>query len=80
MSRHHHQTPTNYLKLLATWGPKQVSPTEWEQWHRVTRKAITKHHVTAHADGPTLDDTRLVHSHCQRRATGAHNDPAHLYA
>jgi RNA-directed DNA polymerase len=56
------------------------SPTEWEQWHRVTRKAITKHHVTAHADKATPDGTRLVHSHCQRRTTGAHKEPALLYA
>ena len=28
------------------------SPTEWEQWHRTTRKAITKHYLTAHADRP----------------------------
>ena len=27
--------------------------------------------MIAHADGPAPDDTRLVHSHCQRRATGA---------
>jgi RNA-directed DNA polymerase len=36
--------------------------------------------VIAHADGATPDDTRLVHSHCQRRTTGARNDPAPLYA
>jgi RNA-directed DNA polymerase len=56
------------------------SPTEWEQWHRVTRKAITKHHVTAHTDEATPDDTRLIHSHCQRRTTGARKEPAPLYA
>jgi RNA-directed DNA polymerase len=66
------------LLLHADHEPR--SPTEWEQWHRVTRKAITKHHVTAHPDKATLDDTRLVHSHCQRRETGAHKDPALLYA
>jgi RNA-directed DNA polymerase len=66
------------LLLHADHEPR--SPTEWEQWHRVTRKAITKHSVTALADRAAPDDTRLVHSHCQRRATGAQNDPAHLYA
>jgi hypothetical protein len=66
------------LLLHADHEPR--SPTEWEQWHRVTRKAITKQYVTAHADKATPDNTRLVHSHCQRRATGARKDPALLYA
>jgi RNA-directed DNA polymerase len=56
------------------------SPTEWEQWHRVTRKAITKQHVTTHADEATSDGTRLIHSHCQRRATGTQKEPALLHA
>jgi RNA-directed DNA polymerase len=43
------------LLLHADHEPR--SPTESEQWHRVTRKAITKHHVTAHADKATPDDT-----------------------
>ncbi|MFV2104933.1 hypothetical protein, partial [Micromonospora sp. LOL_024] len=63
-----------------TQWPWPHSPTEWEQWHRVTRTAITKQHVTAHADKATPDDTRLIHSHCQRRTTGAQKDPALLYA
>jgi RNA-directed DNA polymerase len=66
------------LLLHADHEPR--SPSEWEQWHRVTRKAITKHHVTALAGGATSDGTRLVHSHCQRRVTGARKDPALLYA
>jgi RNA-directed DNA polymerase len=56
------------------------SPTEWEQWHRVTRKAITKHHVTAEPGTSSAGGTRLVHSHCQRRATGATKEPALLNA
>ena len=56
------------------------SPTDWEQWHRVTRKAITTQYVTTQRDTGTSDGTRLVHSHCQRRATGAQKEPAHLYA
>jgi RNA-directed DNA polymerase len=55
------------------------SPSEWEQWHRVTRKAITKQYVTAYADKAIPDGTRLVHSHCQCRATGG-KQPALLYA
>jgi RNA-directed DNA polymerase len=56
------------------------SPTEWEQWHRTTRKAITKQYVTAHGNPATPDGTRLVHSHCQRRETGAKQQPALLSA
>ena len=55
------------------------SPTGWERWHQVTRKAITKQYVTAQRDTATPGGTRLVHSHCQRRATGASKEPAHLY-
>lgn len=47
--------------------------------HRVTRKAITKQYVTTQRDTGTPGSTRLVHSHCQRRATGATKEPAHLY-
>jgi RNA-directed DNA polymerase len=56
------------------------SPTEWEQWHRVTRKAITKQYVTADRDTGQPDGTRLTHSHCHRRATGTQEEPALLYA
>jgi RNA-directed DNA polymerase len=56
------------------------SPREWEQWHRTTRKAITRQYIIAHGTHGAPDDTRLVHSHCQRRATGAHREPAPLYA
>jgi uncharacterized RDD family membrane protein YckC len=66
--------------LLLHADHEPTSPTEWEQWHRVTRKAITKHHVSALADKATPDGIRLVHSHCQRRATGARKQPAPLYA
>ncbi|MEV0806547.1 group II intron reverse transcriptase/maturase [Micromonospora sp. NPDC050200] len=55
------------------------SPGEWEQWHRTTRKAISRQHIIAHGTG-TPDETRLVHSHCQRRTTGASKEPAPLYS
>jgi RNA-directed DNA polymerase len=55
------------------------SPREWEQWHRTTRKAITRNHIIAHGTHGTPDDTRLVHSHCQRRATGTGKQPAPLH-
>jgi hypothetical protein len=66
--------------LLLHADHEPSSPTEWEQWHRVTRKAITKHYVTAEPGTGTPDGTRLVHSHCQRRATGATKEPALFYA
>jgi RNA-directed DNA polymerase len=45
------------------------SPHEWEQWHRTTRKAITKQVILTRQDG-TPGSTRLVHAHCARRTTG----------
>jgi len=66
------------LLLYADHEPS--SPTEWEQWHRVTRKAITKQYVSADRGTGPSDDTRLVHSHCQRRSTGARKEPAPLSA
>jgi RNA-directed DNA polymerase len=49
------------------------SPQEWEQWARVTRRAITKQHVLALGQNGTPDElqTRLIHAHCQRRHTTA---------
>jgi RNA-directed DNA polymerase len=66
--------------LLLHADHEPSSPTEWEQWHRVTRKAITKQYVTAEQGTGSPDGTRLVHSHCQRRTTGATKEPALLYA
>ena len=66
-------------ELLLHADHEPSSPTEWERWHRATRKAITKQHVTAQRDTGTPGGTRLVHSHCQRRATGASKEPAHLH-
>jgi RNA-directed DNA polymerase len=47
------------------------TPGEWQQWHRTTRKAITRQLIVARGQDSTPDDTRLVHTYCQRRATGA---------
>ncbi|GGM55695.1 hypothetical protein GCM10011608_45690 [Micromonospora sonchi] len=41
-----------------------------EQWHRTTRKAITKQYLIAEGIPSTSDDARLVHSPCQRDAAG----------
>jgi RNA-directed DNA polymerase len=56
------------------------SPQEWEQWHRTTRKAITRQHIIAHGMTGPPDQTRLVHPSCLRRVTGTHREPAPLYS
>jgi RNA-directed DNA polymerase len=66
--------------LLLHADREPQSPREWEQWQRTTRKAITRQHIVAYGTHGTPDDTRLVHSHCQRRATGAGKEPATLYS
>ena len=66
--------------LLLHADHEPSSPAEREQRHRVTRKAITRQYVTTQRDTGTSGGTRLVHSHCQRRATGAQKEPAHLNA
>jgi RNA-directed DNA polymerase len=65
--------------LTADQKVQGSGPQEWEQWHRVTRTAITKHQITASGNTGTPDDTRLVHSHCHRRVTGARKEPAPLH-
>jgi len=67
--------------LLLYAGREPHSPEEWEQWDRTTRKAITKKKIVTCGQGgvPGSTTTRLVHSDCQRRATGA-KDPALLHA
>lgn len=58
------------LLLHAEHEPR--SPEEWEQWLRVTRKAIDKHAIIAEA-GPGASDEavmfRLLHANCRRRLT-----------
>ena len=60
------------LLLLADRQPQ--SPTEWEQWLAVTRKAVRRQAVTAE-QGPGAPGEgvalRLVHAHCRRRGTAA---------
>jgi RNA-directed DNA polymerase len=43
------------------------TPAEWQQWHRTTRKAITRQLIAREPGMP--DTTRLIHAYCQRRAT-----------
>jgi len=66
-----------HLLLHADREPQ--NPEEWEQWHRTTRKAITKQHLIADGTGQP-DETRLVHSSCHRRTTSGKQDPAPLYS
>jgi RNA-directed DNA polymerase len=58
------------LLLHADHEPQ--SPHEWEQWIKVTRRAIRKHAITAHEVPGRSDDPvtfRLIHTHCHRRLT-----------
>jgi RNA-directed DNA polymerase len=68
------------LLLHADHEPQ--SPAEWEQWLRATRKAIRKHAVLTQLATGTLDTAaaHLIHTHCQRRATGRRSNPALLPA
>ena len=45
------------------------SPGEWQRWHRTTRKAITRQLILARGQDGTPDNTRLIHTYCQRRTT-----------
>jgi RNA-directed DNA polymerase len=56
------------LLLLADHEPQ--SPEEWEQWFRVTSKAVRKQAITAEQGHGTPGEPvvlRLVHAQCQRR-------------
>ncbi len=55
------------------------TPEEWHQWHRTTRKAITRQHIIANGQNHRADDTRLVHTHCLRRTTSAGSTNRHLH-
>jgi RNA-directed DNA polymerase len=50
------------------------TPEEWQQWHRTTRKAITRQLIIARGQDGTPDVTRLIHTHCQRRISPADAD------
>jgi len=58
------------LLLLADREPQ--SPSEWERWLTVTRRAVRKHAIAAEG-GPGRPGNavavRLVHVHCRRRAS-----------
>jgi RNA-directed DNA polymerase len=54
------------------------SPQEWEQWLRVTRRAIAKSYIVVHQGHGTPADLhqRLLHTRCHRQHT-AGSSPAH---
>ncbi len=58
------------------------TPEEWRQWHRTTRKAITRQIIVARGKDGGPDDTpiRLVHTSCHRRAGGTNGDNRYLSA
>lgn len=56
------------LLLLADREPQ--SPSEWERWLTVTRRAVRKHAIAAERGPGKPGDVaavRLVHAHCRRR-------------
>jgi RNA-directed DNA polymerase len=67
------------LLLYADQHPQ--SPTEWEQWVRVTMVAIRKQRITTVTHGQPDDHPRLIHSFCRRRThPGPAEQPAPLPA
>jgi hypothetical protein len=65
-------------ELLLHADREPQSPREWEQWHRTTRKAITRQIIAVYGNG-LPDETRLVHSSCLRRTTDGQQEPASLH-
>ena len=66
--------------LLDADRPPQ-SPRQWEQWLKVTRKAMTRKAITAQQGGtPDEAKLRLLHAHCHRRYARSSNSPALLPA
>ena len=61
------------LLLRADHEPQ--TPSEWEQWVKVTRTAIRRQAMTVNAGFGTSDETvaiRLIHTHCARRMSNSH--------
>jgi RNA-directed DNA polymerase len=59
--------------LLLLAGREPHSPEEWEQWHRVVRKAMTRSAIGQSFSErvSVLNGAPLVHASCQRRLGGA---------
>ncbi|MFL6142178.1 MAG: group II intron maturase-specific domain-containing protein [Labedaea sp.] len=61
------------VDLLLHADREPHTPDEWQQWHRTTRKAITRQLIVARGGDGTPDDVRLIHTYCQPRTTGKGN-------
>jgi RNA-directed DNA polymerase len=64
------------LLLHADHEPQ--SPQEWEQWLKVTHKAVRKQAITADPATGTPDEPvalRLLHAHCARRLADNRRSP-----
>ena len=68
--------------LLLHADREPQNPREWEQWLTATRKAIRHHAVTVWGQGHRDERaaTRLIHTHCRRRATRGAGGTAPLHA
>jgi hypothetical protein len=78
LRRQHGSCPIcDELLLHADREPQR--PREWEQWHRTTRKAITRQTLVVHGNG-LPDETRFVHVSCLRRTADGQQEPAHLHS
>ena len=83
LQRQHGRCPLcgDYL-LHADHAP--TSTQEWEQWFRITRKAISKHNLKiagrAEPGTPDRDRIHLVHTRCHRTAPRGGIGPALLHA
>ena len=61
--------------LLLHAGHEPQTPSEWEQWVKVTRTAIRRQAITVNAGFGTSDETvalRLMHTRCARRMSDSH--------
>jgi len=82
LQRQHGRCPLcgDYL-LHADHAP--TSTQEWEQWFRVTRKAIATHSLkiagSAESGTPDRDRIHLVHTRCHRTAPRGDIGPALLH-
>jgi len=83
LQRQHGRCPLcgDYL-LHADHGPASIE--DWEQWFRVTRKAISKHSLkivgSAEPGTPDRDRIHLVHTRCHRSVPRGGIGPALLHA
>ncbi len=60
--------------LLVADSPPQ-SPHDWEQWWKVTRKAMTKQAIVTAREGGPSDTIRLVHAQCHRGSRHGDHGP-----